>query len=74
MVNVTLSLPMSSFDACSDESLTEKMRHLLVSEITNEENVNLVDLIPFYLPKIFPQFERFVYLNSDAVVQVYEEI
>jgi hypothetical protein len=49
--------------------MIDKMRSF-ASEITNNKDPSLMGLIPFYLPKMFPLVERFVYMESDVVLQV----
>ncbi|KAI5056616.1 hypothetical protein GOP47_0028434 [Adiantum capillus-veneris] len=52
-----------------DGYIIEKMKSLLPAESASERNFKRLDVMPFYLPKMFPSFDRFVYLELDAVLQ-----
>lgn len=52
-----------------DGFVIEKMKTFMVAESIDDENSKALDLVPLYLPKMFPSFERFIYLESDSVLQ-----
>lgn len=60
--------PDFKLDLVRDHIFRKKMKQFTFQD-ADEERPRVMELLPFYLPEMFPDFEKILYLDSDAILQ-----